>query len=589
MSTRKKRKVEQSDAQEPDRNETHPSENELQNWTLLPDAFGAEEFERIKRHVVSCEICKVYCELVRMAEKDVESYLQTEAGLTRRQNLLDHIKSVCSSDCPCQVARDDCDVPINEIKETVAQTQSGAGKAAYPELVGPASTDDAMATDEAITLSKEGDRNNGIRCPSVPAEPTTASCVCEPRIREQLTSDILLEQFFPRRALLGSFKDRLRRNPFAKLGFAQIIDELVNREDRELVFIESGSTPALATLAATERWFADNPSSINLKVETNNFVVPFLLGGFPRIDPSVLYGANLDQGYGAYFPVSASEITLAIEGNNKSLLHVREAWKELLTRAWHFDRLFMTASRYSFIVGPFVCSPDNALLKNAFFGNGRRITVLLDGSKILSNQFLIKEWESPLSVQVFDHGGGAFTPQFIRRVFGINQAEEVQQHVVDTKWRGAEKNPCFKLGLREELIRTNGSNDDIERISTPPSWEHCVRTVLGRDGSELCVYVAEPDTPETGEDFEDTLRTVTDEANRCFEFAGSPVRIIEPRMQIARVSERSHVLLRSKDEPGIAVRIWKCQYELANHNCSSNKEELLDVRCGADDDERVLA
>lgn len=100
MSTRKKRKVKMIDAKESNHKGTHPSETELQNWTLLPDALAAEESERIKSHVESCVTCKVYCELVRAAEKDAEAYLQTETGRNRGQNLLDRI---VSSDCHCRV------------------------------------------------------------------------------------------------------------------------------------------------------------------------------------------------------------------------------------------------------------------------------------------------------------------------------------------------------------------------------------------------------------------------------------------------------------------------------------------------------
>lgn len=88
MSTIKKQKIKIINTQESYHNGTHPSEEELQNWTLLPDALTSEESERIKKHVDGCEICTVYCELVRTAEKDVEVYLQTELGRNRGQNLL---------------------------------------------------------------------------------------------------------------------------------------------------------------------------------------------------------------------------------------------------------------------------------------------------------------------------------------------------------------------------------------------------------------------------------------------------------------------------------------------------------------------
>jgi hypothetical protein len=82
------------------------SEEELQNWVLLPDAFAAEEFERIGRIVESCELYKVYCELVRRAEKDVEDHLETEAGRDSRQRLLDQVSEKCVASLTSDICRD---------------------------------------------------------------------------------------------------------------------------------------------------------------------------------------------------------------------------------------------------------------------------------------------------------------------------------------------------------------------------------------------------------------------------------------------------------------------------------------------------
>jgi DeoR/GlpR family transcriptional regulator of sugar metabolism len=91
MSTRKKGRDKMIDTKESNHNGTHPSEEELQDWTLVPDAFAPEDAERIKSHMASCVTCKVYCELVRGAEKDVEAYLQTGTGRNQGQKLLDRI------------------------------------------------------------------------------------------------------------------------------------------------------------------------------------------------------------------------------------------------------------------------------------------------------------------------------------------------------------------------------------------------------------------------------------------------------------------------------------------------------------------
>ncbi len=103
MNTKKKHNA---DVLKSDHNGNHPSEEELQEWELFPDSFASQEFERIREHLDRCRPCKVYCERVRMAEKDVEAYLETENGRNARQILLDQIASKCASDCPCQGPRD---------------------------------------------------------------------------------------------------------------------------------------------------------------------------------------------------------------------------------------------------------------------------------------------------------------------------------------------------------------------------------------------------------------------------------------------------------------------------------------------------
>lgn len=97
MSTNNNRNV---DAQEVRHNKSHPSEEELQNWALVPEALSNEEFERIGRFVGRCDVCKVYCEFVRSAEKEVEAHLHTETGRNARQILLDRIASVETTQRP---------------------------------------------------------------------------------------------------------------------------------------------------------------------------------------------------------------------------------------------------------------------------------------------------------------------------------------------------------------------------------------------------------------------------------------------------------------------------------------------------------
>lgn len=103
---------------------THPSQEELQEWTLLSDTLAAGEYERINRHVESCEICTIYCRLVQAAEKDVEAYLQTETGRKRGQMLLDEIALKRDPTPPvCGLCERDCvtvsDSPANAPAESV--------------------------------------------------------------------------------------------------------------------------------------------------------------------------------------------------------------------------------------------------------------------------------------------------------------------------------------------------------------------------------------------------------------------------------------------------------------------------------------
>lgn len=377
----------------------------------------------------------------------------------------------------------------------------------------------------------------------------------------------------------------------SKYALGLIFDLLLKRDHHQTVFIESGSTPKLALSAADRYWANGHPLGKRVVVETNNSKIADWMPGSSNVLVHLIYGSYLNPEFGGFFPMSEEQIDIAIQNemDNDSHAAVDRAWEEMLNRAFHYDRLFMTASRFNFLAGPFVGSKQNALLKSAFLTSGKRTAILLDGSKLVQNGMIVKEWIDRRNVQVFDDANRENELRFLKQVFGLKQAEKLPtelpgipdelpkdlEAVWTAKTAAADRNPCYKLRLRERYIIPNGSGNSI-RVDPIHSWERCVERTLQMQG-ELCIYVSEPYAAGTGPDFEQYLHDMIEEANGCFMHGRKRVQVSVSEMHTAMVNLRSKAILLPGGSVGAPVRIWECRYCLVDDGPDDRRKKAENV------------
>jgi len=347
----------------------------------------------------------------------------------------------------------------------------------------------------------------------------------------------------------GKVLDRMRKQPYAKAALGSVLLQAV-RQRAMKPFVESGSTLALALLALSELYRQGEGALASRRVKTNNLLVQMALYSLTEASPLVLYGdMYFNRKYGGYFPVAEDVICRATAGDAECADEVWNAWARLRQDVRMFDLLFMTASRFSLFCGPFVGSPDNALLKSAFY-TGQRVFCLIDGTKIVPNNRLPFEWARPECIPVFAQAFGGFNIRQLSAIYGKNRGGRF----ADLLDSAAKRNPCVRLGYTDVKV---------PMAHAARSWAECVETVLSRTDGELAVFVSEPDT-EHGGVFERFLRDAVREGSECFARFGCKVRIEPPERSLVKVNPKTCSLLPAGAEAGWAVPVWRCRYVLGS-------------------------
>jgi hypothetical protein len=384
----------------------------------------------------------------------------------------------------------------------------------------------------------------------------------------------LLPRFFRGGILAGDAVQRMHEETLAKLAFADVLRRCLSEAQRESIFVESGSTTALAFLAMAEWCRANSSAGVRRrwKVRTNNAFVQHALCNLQGVSVRLLYGNSvLDPKYGGFYPVSAKTIAKAREGKaqegkaregqTRARVLVREAWERMLADAARFRQLVMTASRFHLYCGAFVGgSPDNALLKAAFFTGagagsgsaaGSRVAILLDGSKLLLNRDLPAEWGNGC-IQIITPPLEHRYARLLTRLLG-DQARKAA-------WDSWDLNPVVGCGLHRARFRSR--TGEFMEVEAPSSWAECVKNIIERRGGEVSLYVAEPQAVRHDAPFRDVLAEAVREANRCFgnsDGAEGRVRICEPEESSVRVDPQQGVIV-DDSRDGVNVAIWKCRY-----------------------------
>jgi hypothetical protein len=154
-------------------------------------------------------------------------------------------------------------------------------------------------------------------------------------------------------------------------------------------------------MSAADSYWANHTSlGQQVRFETTNSKVADWRPSSEDVLVRGIYGGHLNAEFGGFFSMSEEQIDKAIlnRSDHDSHAAVNKAWEEMLKRAWNYDRLLMTAPRFNFFAGPFVASKQNGLLKCTYLTAGKRIALLLDGSKILKNCEIVNEWSDEFSV-----------------------------------------------------------------------------------------------------------------------------------------------------------------------------------------------
>lgn len=250
----------------------------------------------------------------------------------------------------------------------------------------------------------------------------------------------------------GCVLNRLDNETAEKLALGFPCLELVKPPVKK-VFLESGSTPALAALGMAGLLPTFDDGGKGPELFTNNMLAHLVLQRAWRPLPRALYGDRiLDLKYAGYFPIAKQELEQAANGDKQKKRHAETIYTEMVNEAKDYDVLLMTASKFHLVHGMFVGSPHNAFLKSAFVQGGQNLYVLLDYTKLLLDDAQVeKEYLQPRCIRVFDRDSPA-----------------------------KDKNPCRRLGFHEARDRR-----------WPSSWLEAVRLILAEGGS-VRIYVAGP-------------------------------------------------------------------------------------------------
>ncbi len=373
----------------------------------------------------------------------------------------------------------------------------------------------------------------------------------------------------------GTVVKRLEKQPRGKIALCLALHGVLSAPSLRSVFLESGSTPAWALAGAIAgikgNYFPPLPSRAGkpLGITTNNHLALPLLHSLPDVLPLHLNFSIYDRVFGGYFPVAEEEIQKAIEFVRQqeqeqkrvwtpswSLQAVQRAWADLLGQALRFDVLVLTASHLHPYLGPTVSSQSNALVKAAAYC-GRRLVILLDGSKLLSYQQMKEIWEKG-EIQIFDRDRPRPAIEaWLHEVFEEpNPAEAARQRRCSIS-----RHPVVNLQLTQTLVNTQEEDSVVSRVvKAPGSWADCVRDILASDG-QVDLWVSQPDGSERPT-FEATLQARLAEGNRCLERAGVEVRLAQPVRSEVRLDADSFPLLPTDLTTGQVVSVYRCAYRL---------------------------
>jgi hypothetical protein len=519
----------------------HIGRETLIEFLHFPECLSEEDREALELHLLVCE----QCQIVRDVEQDRLDELRGEWPADRVRHVFElAVKKL-----------DDVEF------ESMMRHQCAVGSSEGDDVVGVDETDRLITCPPLDLTNLHAELPKKAHCEDLPGVP--ADLVAEHQWEDcHMAPNEWLE------IVLGEEKilQRLQENPFAKSALGSVVDALLRNQPHETVFVESGSTPKLAMTSADRYWANSNPLPRTVKIETNNSKIADWKPRSSEIRVRGIFGGHLNAEFGGFFPVSEEQIDKAMHDGNDhdSQAAVDSAWNEMVQQARNYDRLFMTASRFNFYAGPFVSSKDNALLKLAYHSAGRRFAILLDGSKLLANADVVKEWFDDSSVQVFDHG----EPKergFIKQLLGLSPGE--QPDVWEAKRAAARRNPGVQLRtLPEPRFIPKGARGHVH-IARVSSWENCVMKTLkatnaGEEAGDVSVYVSEPDAPDERANFERRLHAMVEEANGSFRGNGERVHIAKPEMHAVVVNPRSESILLPPDGKGVPVRIWECRYQL---------------------------
>jgi hypothetical protein len=346
-------------------------------------------------------------------------------------------------------------------------------------------------------------------------------------------------------------------------------------------FVECGTTLGRAAFGLTEgldRGTLNHPFDDRVRRfgYTNNDAVfrllPLMRKSHSRLKPTQLYGnLEFDAEVGGFFPISEHTIERALKHvrpkNNgekptrrggDAVQTVESVWKDHLNEAIRFDQLFMTASHFSFVFGPFVGSSlRNVLLKSAFFTSGRHIALLIDGLKVDDYTLTRRLWGSG-SIQVFDKGDSVFQmyPQW-KQVLG----EDDIDGAMDLQHKSSERNPIVKLKLNKAWVRNPQRKERGEPkhlpVTTPGSWGQCVRANL--EVGNIDVWISQPEN-QTAEEFVQHITNLVAIANACLSHPLIRLEIPPPEQHTVYVDPRTFCVSARPVSRARPVMLCRCRY-----------------------------
>jgi hypothetical protein len=310
-------------------------------------------------------------------------------------------------------------------------------------------------------------------------------------------------------------------------------------------FIEGGSTTALGSLGAAKAVSSLVDRDVERRLCTN---MPKIFDTFVARDgivPNLLYASGetteFDPKYGVTFPFTKKMVLAAMRGTSDEYAlwckrAVKAAWRRMLRDAWRFDCTIMTASKFSFGVGPFVGSISNAMLKAAYCSCALRLSMHVDGSKLLMNGDLPAEFSKEAS----SPSVGLAELCSLIYAWWLDPSDHVEVARIlaiagldfPSLWSVASRNPCVRLGLDGDVLRS--ARRGMEDVALPHSWAMCVEQVLRRRGGEVNVFVSQT-SGETEDTFMDRLDTAIREGNEVLSRFRSPVMIGAPQPKKVRV------------------------------------------------------